>query len=364
MFFYMPTKVYSEISCVKNHGAELAALGSRALLVTGRHSAKANGSLADVQEALREHQADCVVFDEIEENPSMETVIKARDFGLAQGADFVIGIGGGSPMDAAKAIALMMKHPKEGMDYLYAKGADSSALPVAEIPTTCGTGSEVTPYAILTIHAKRTKSSLPHKIYPALALSDPSYLKKAPFPVIQNTAVDALGHFLESYINSNAGDCSKMLVTEGLRLWSGIRDVLSGARKAEDADYAAMLNAATLGGMAITHTGTSLPHGLSYYVTYEEKVAHGKAVGVFLPGYLKASDAKTREKMLALAGFGSLDEFRLYIRQVLGRVEMPQELRQEAQRGLMGNPIKLKNCPFAVTEEGLKEIIEYSLDWR
>ena len=96
MFFYMPTKVYSEEQCVKRHGSELAALGEKALLVTGRHSARSNGSLKDVEEALESNGTGYILFDEIEENPSMETIMRARDLGIVQGADFVVGIGGGS----------------------------------------------------------------------------------------------------------------------------------------------------------------------------------------------------------------------------------------------------------------------------
>ena len=81
MFFYMPTKVYSEEQCVKRHGSELAALGEKALLVTGRHSARSNGSLKDVEEALEANGTGYILFDEIEENPSMETIMRARDWG-------------------------------------------------------------------------------------------------------------------------------------------------------------------------------------------------------------------------------------------------------------------------------------------
>ena len=125
----------------------------------------------DVLGALHEHGTAVVVFDETEENPSIEMVMRVRELGLRENVDFVIGIGGGSPMDAAKAIALMLYHKEKGAEFLYQNG-DDEALPVVEVPTTCGTGSEVTPYAILTIHAKRTKSSLPHRIYPAYALAD------------------------------------------------------------------------------------------------------------------------------------------------------------------------------------------------
>ncbi len=109
MTFYMPTRVFEEKNCVAAHAAELAALGTKAMLVTGRRSAKDNGSEADVAAALDAQNVPYLVYDEIEENPSIETVMKARDVAVREGADFFIGIGGGSPMDAAKAISLMAK---------------------------------------------------------------------------------------------------------------------------------------------------------------------------------------------------------------------------------------------------------------
>ena len=100
MFFYMPAKVYCENNCVHAHARELASFGKKALIVTGKSSAFKNGSIADVQAALSDHGVECSVFNEVEENPSVETVMRGRDKGLADGADFVIGIGGGSPIAA------------------------------------------------------------------------------------------------------------------------------------------------------------------------------------------------------------------------------------------------------------------------
>ena len=123
MFFYMPTKVYSENNCVRAHAKELASIGKKALIVTGRNSAFKNGSAADVETALSEYGVEWAFFNEIEENPSVETVMKGRDRGLAEGVDFVIGIGGGSPMDAAKAIALMIRC-KDAGDVRHRFGSD------------------------------------------------------------------------------------------------------------------------------------------------------------------------------------------------------------------------------------------------
>ena len=353
MYFYMPTKIYSERDCVSKYAKEWTALGKRALIVTGKSSA-VNGSLDDVTEALKGQGVPYCVYNEIEENPSIETVMKVREIGLEEQVDFVIGIGGGSPMDAAKAVALMIVQKEEGADFLYEKGSDE-ALPVVEVPTTCGTGSESTPYAILTIHAKQTKSSISHRIFPRYALVDGKYLEKAPRSLLVNPAVDALGHFIESYINTNATEYSRMLCAYGMEIWSSCKNVLIGAPASED-DYERLMCASTIAGMAISHTGTAIPHAMSYYLTYEKGVPHGKAVGYFLPGYLAESKTFIKRKVLNLIGFPDIQYFRSFIQTLIGAMEVEDDLIDRAVHGMMGKPEKLKNVPFEVTEEMLYRI--------
>ena len=110
MNFYMPTQVFQEKNAVKNNGAKIASFGKKALIVTGKSSSKKNHSLQDVIDVLNENATEYVIFDEVPQNPSVELIMKASEFGRNEGADFVIGIGGGSPMDSAKAIALMIQN--------------------------------------------------------------------------------------------------------------------------------------------------------------------------------------------------------------------------------------------------------------
>lgn len=353
MYFNMPTKIYSERDCVVKYAKEWTAVGSRALIVTGKSSAK-NGALDDVIKALEETGRTYYVYDETEENPSIEMVMKVREIGVKEKVDFVIGIGGGSPMDAAKAIALMIAERDKGADFLYRNEA-GKALPVIEIPTTCGTGSEATPYAILTIHEKRTKAGIPHRIYPVFALIDGKYLMSMPRSILVNTAVDALGHFIESYVNTNATDFSRMLCEYGMSVWSSTKNVLIGADvTVEECDR--LLFASALAGMAITHTGTALPHGLSYYLTYENGVPHGKAVGYFLPGYLAQANTVVRKKVLNLIGFPDIQYFESFIRKLIGKMEAEDALIDSAIAGMLSNAAKLKNVPYQVTEEILYHI--------
>ncbi len=348
MQLYMPTNVYSEPDCVRNHAAQLQALGRKAMIVTGSKSAVKTGALADVLAALGD--IPYVIFDKIEENPSIETIMIARDVAISEKVDFFIGIGGGSPMDSAKAIALMTANPDCGEELLYT--ADPKPhLPVVCVPTTCGTGSEVTPYAILTRHEKQTKKSISHRIFPALALMDVKYLKSLPRHILVNTCVDALCHLLESWLNANSNPLNRVYTREGLRLWGQFKDRLLNDT-VTDEDYTTMLHASTLAGMAITHTSTSLPHAMSYAVTYHLGVPHGKACGYFIGGFVDTyGDPAEAGKAMSLLGFADTARFRRYMIDLVGAPDLSADLLTPAAEAILADAGKMKNHPFPMDIE-------------
>ena len=355
MKYYMPARVFAEENCVAGHAAEICSLGSHAFLITGRSSAEKNGSLADVKAVLENAGIPYEHFNEIEENPSVETIMKATYIGLDEHVDFVIGIGGGSPMDAAKAIALLIRHKEKRASFLYEKGSDE-ALPLVLIPTTCGTGSEVTGVSVLTRHDLGTKLSMFHKVFADYALIDGKYLATLPAPVLADTAMDALAHCMESYINTDATVYSRMCADAGLKLWSKSLDILRGKREAAMTDHMNMMNASAMAGMAIAQTGTSLPHGLSYTVTYEGNTPHGKACGFFLPGYLREAPERDTRHVLKKAGFSSVEKLeKFYSRACLSEIP-PAETREKAIREILASPDRMAKAPFPVDEETLRRI--------
>ncbi len=358
--FYMPVKVISGREAVREHASGLKGFGKKALIVTGRRSAKACGVYDDICAALEEAGIGHAWFHEVEENPSVTTVMEARDLGLREQADFVIGAGGGSAMDAAKAVALMIRHAEEDRAYLYQPGTDSSTVPVVCIPTTCGTGSEVTAVSVLTNDAKGVKGSIPHKIFPALSLIDGKYLRFAGRKVLCNTAFDALSHLYESFLNADATPLSRMIAESGMKEWSRCLCVLKGEKEAEDGDYAAMMRAAMLGGMAIAHTGTSLPHALSYALTCRLNVPHGNAVCYFMAGYLSEADPEEVSHILKLSGFSGVSDFnRTYLACCGGPEASEEELLsalEQSCREVIPNPSKRAKAPFAVSDELLRRI--------
>ncbi len=356
MKFYMPTRLYQERNCVENHAEELAALGNHALIVTGKSSSRRNGSLADITRALEKYSVGFTVFDQVEENPSVETVMAAREAGLAAGADFVVGIGGGSPLDAAKAAAIMMKYPDKGGDYLFTPDKNVRSLPVAAVPTTCGTGSEVTGVAVLTRHDLGTKRSAAHRIFPVLALVDGKYILEAPRSIIVNTAIDALAHLIESGVNTLADEYSDMLVFTGLSVWARCRPCIEGEVPLDE-DFADMLmEASAIAGMAIAQAGTSIPHSLSYLPTYEAGVPHGASVGAFLAKYVHYAPEERHDFVLASAGFFSDEDLGGFIRK-LAPVNVERDILERSAAFVMGNAAKLKICPYEITPDIMEDLI-------
>ena len=363
----MPTKVFFERGCVRKHAEELKALGTYAMIVTGKHSSRVNGSLSDVEQALKANGQNYYIFDEIEENPSVETVAKAARIAAEQGVDFFVAVGGGSPMDASKAISLLtanLEQINRAQEWLYT-AVSSESYPIAAVPTTSGTGSEVTPYAILTLHNRHTKQSIAHKLFAQVAFLDAGYLKTSSYANMVSTCVDALAHLIESYLNTNSNVMNRMYSAEGLRVWGHVKEQLlpenakrDGRLKLADETFDTFMRASVIAGMAITHTGTSIPHGLSYPVTYEMGVPHGKAVGFFLPGFLKAYENRDDvDTVMRLLGFSGVDNFCDYLKQLIGTPQITKELWEKDMEMILANPAKLKNYPYTMNKEILSRFI-------
>ena len=348
MLYYIPVKIYEESNAIANHTQDLKALGSTALIVTGKSSAKKCGALSDIEAALNSADIKHFLFDQVEENPSTDTILAATDYAKDKNIDFVIGIGGGSPMDASKAIALMLKNPTKGLDFMYDKSAKTSALPVVAIPTTCGTGSEATGVSVLTRHDTQSKGSIPHKIFPTLALCDYKYLKKLPERVLKSSAIDALCHAAESLIHAKSTEYSEMFAMEALRcLGPSLKALIDN--QVSDELLNNLLHASTLAGMAIAHTGTALPHALSYRLTYDDSISHGFACAYFLPDYVKISSFEYKNKLLNVLNLTSEQELSTIISALCDFSDIKKETVEKSLTEVKNNPAKLSTAPFDVS---------------
>lgn len=359
--FFMPVDVYYGRGAVAAHKDAMAKLGKKAMVVTGRSSAKKNGAQQDITDALDALGIQWILFDEIGENPDVETVEKAAQIAIREKVEFFIGIGGGSPMDASKAIATMAAQPEKGTDALW--DAKSKALPVVAVPTTAGTGSEVTQYAIVTLHAKRTKSSIAAHIFAAVAYLDPKYMDTLPARTTSNTAVDALTHLIESYLSANADAASRRIVEMGLSVFREcIPDLRAKHYSAETRDKLMLMSA--LGGVAIAQTMTSLPHGMGYFLTYEKGLPHGMANGVLTQAYLEQFPAgdKNVAKLLECLGFVDTQALGAFLADVLEHEATYTEADIEYYTDrFMEQPGKMATFPYPLKREDICNMYKKSL---
>ena len=280
---FMPVKLVTGAGCVRASAKELAKLGSVCLIVTGKTSAKKSGALQDVTDTLDSNGQKWQLFDKIGQNPNLTDCMAAAEMAIAAGADFILGIGGGSALDAAKCIAVLAANPGLTQAQLYAFDWANAPLKIAAVGTTAGTGSEVTKVSVITTPDGRKKSFHNEAIFPALSLGDPNYTMSLPPMVTRSTMVDVLAHCAESFFSRSANHISRCYAVEGIRLLLPVfrRMAENGC---DDLDYdtrETLYCASIYGGLAINVTGTCFPHTMGYLLTEAFHIPHGTACAVF-----------------------------------------------------------------------------------
>lgn len=357
----MPTKIIFGQNAVKMNAENLCGYGQKALIVTGKHSSKLNGSLQDCCDALKKQHIEWVLFDRVEENPSLETIEMAAQIGKTEQVDFIIGIGGGSPLDAAKAIGIFINNPDVTRHNVF-DAQPLQSLSIIAIPTTSGTGSEVTPYAIVTDHQAKTKRNLGHFVFPEVAFIDPRYTYDLSLQVTVNTAIDAFTHLAEGYLNTRATQFSDLNAEKGFALFGSCLPALKSGHVGPN-EREKLMMASTLAGIVIAQTGTSLPHGMGYALTYFKGVPHGLANGVLFSAYLNSF--KNREKidrMVQHLGLKQLESLILDLKELTAvQLEITDEELKEYAQSMASNEGKLKNHPERVNADDLYAIYKASL---
>lgn len=308
--FRCPTRIFFGQKCVDTYSSELSTLGKKAMIVTGGSSSQRNGSLAEMTAALTREGVEVQIFNEIEQNPGLTTVYRGGQRAREMGADFIVGLGGGSPLDAAKAVAVLAVNDISQQD-LMAKNWSNDPLPVVAVPTTAGTGSEVTPYAILTVDWAETKMSIAgEKLFPVLAFLDGRYMLSLPWDITANTAVDALSHSVEGFINNRATVLTDLLALESIRIIGRLLKTMN-PNDVSLAEREELLYASMLAGMVIAQNATGVVHALGYQLTYFKGLPHGLANGIIMKASLDfmAQDAPDRvQQVVEALGCTSLAE--------------------------------------------------------
>ena len=229
-------------------------------------------------------QFTCFVYKEIEENPSFETIEKASHFAWENKIELIIGFGGGSPMDAAKGVAAFCRNSKPVLAYMNGESLHNEPLPIIQIPTTSGTGSEVTPYAIYTDTEAGLKKCFSHpKVFARTAIIDPELTYSMPDNVTRNTGMDVLCHAIEAYLSLDTFDLNDVYALESIKIV--IENLPKAIAKDKDG-MDAMAYASAMAGVSITHASTILLHIMAYPLTIHYGLPHGLANSVLLPTFM------------------------------------------------------------------------------
>jgi alcohol dehydrogenase class IV len=269
-------------------------------------------------------------------------------------------------MDAGKAVAFIAASPDVTPETVFFAPV-TRALPIVAVPTTAGTGSEVTQYAILTNDAEKTKTSLASPVlFPAAAFLDARYTAGLGLETTVNTAVDALSHAVEGMLSVRASAFSDAAARGALGLLAGCMPALA-AGKAPPEVRARLQDAATLAGLVIANTGTTAVHALGYSLTYFKHVDHGRANGLTLASYLgfnAARDGARVNEILAALGMREPAALADALCALLGGVRPSERLSADevtlyAQKAMTTKNIQ--NCTVVPTEGALTQVLKISV---
>lgn len=256
--------------------------GAHAFLMSGPHLAKM-GLVKKAADSLENAGIKVDVFTEIEGNPSVETVEKATVAFKEAGADFIVAFGGGSPMDVAKAVGVTAKYGGSITEYEGAHKVPGPIIPLIAIPTTAGTGSEVTAFSVITDHSRDYKLTVfSYEILPAYAILDAELLTTAPASVAAACGIDAFIHAEEAYISTAASPFSDAMAEKAMSLiGKHIRRFVANRGDIEAAE--AMLTGSLFAGIAFSFARLGNVHAMSHPVSAFFDVPHGVANAVLLP---------------------------------------------------------------------------------
>jgi len=296
---YIPGKIIFGNGRIAELPENAKNFGKKAFITTSFH--EGFEVLDNILKLLDANYIDYYLFTGVTPNPTSILVDKTDEIFKKEGCDYLIGIGGGSSMDFAKAVAIRASHPKDIWNYVYLDYRDAlditeSTYPVIAVPTTSGTGSEVTKWAVVTNPETFEKSFLGSEfIVPRVAIIDPELTLTLPKILTAGTGIDALSHAIESYININSNPYSELFAKEAIKIIARyLPEAVADGRNLIAREQ--MSWASTLSGLAITHVGTTLVHCMGHVLSGRLNLDHGITLAVCLEPVIKYSWTSNLEK--------------------------------------------------------------------
>ena len=371
---YMPTKVVfgrKTVHRLKDEVEQLSLNQERTAIICGK-SAVSNGYVEIVKKQL---SGRVKVFDSVEPDPTVENALKILEDVKEFSPTLIVAIGGGSPLDVAKVVSVMLTNEGELAEFIGVPEAfKRCGIPLVAIPTTSGSGSEVTPYAVLTDKKRFKKAPLISRyIFPVLAIDDPELTVTMSSIVTANTGVDALTHAIESFVSKRATEISRFYSLKAIELIAKYLPRAYGNPKDIEAREQMML-ASLLGGMAITDAGAGLVHTMAHVLGVLYRIPHGLANGMFLVPVLEfyglSAEREIKEIGKAMNFEGEIDEILKKLRSFLSFLGIPEFLREVGMvesdipnfvNLVMEKRFLMGNLPRIPSERDIREILRKNL---
>ena len=313
--YFLPVNIQFGWNKVDSVADFVAPYGKKALIVTGRTSAKKSGLYDRVVAKLEAAHIDHVLFDQVDANPLTTTAVEGAAVAKTESCDVVIAIGGGSIMDCAKGIAFMAVNEGDINDYIFNRKTSDNALPLVVIPTTCGTGSEGNGFGVLTNPETGDKKSLRcNAIVPKVSIVDPAVMGTMPSHVLASVGFDALCHNIEAYTSKTAQPFTDalsyyavtLLAQYLVPLYKHVKAVANSkpevlSEKQLTKAWEAVTLASTIGGMVINTAGVTLAHGMEHPASGLKDITHGVGLAVIEPVVVEYTWSANPDKFGALA---------------------------------------------------------------
>lgn len=299
--FYCPHKVIFGINSAQTLGAEVKALGGQKPLVVTDQGVLKAGLLEPVLKSLDGASIPYAIFDRVEPEPPATVVDEGTRTLKEERCDLVIGVGGGSSLDVAKGISVMATNPGSVLDVCGFDLVKNRGIPKVLLPTTAGTGSEVTRVLVITDEAENTKKAVysPY-VLADVAIVDPLLTLSMPPKVTADTGLDALVHAIETYVSVNATPFSDILAERAIE-WIGRYLPIAWAKGSNLTARYYMSLASTVAGMAFGSGGLGAVHGLCYPLGTEYHMSHGRSNAIMLPHVMKFNIPGNAEKFARIA---------------------------------------------------------------
>ena len=299
--YFLPVNIVFGCGKVNQAGTLAKPYGKRALIVTGRSSAKKSGLYDKVKNSLEAEGIETFLYDKVQQNPLTTTAIEGAEFAKQNACDMVVAIGGGSIMDCSKCIAFLAVNDGDINDYIFNRLHSDDALPIIVIPTTCGTGSEGNGFGVLTNPDNGDKKSLRcNAIVPKVSIVDPECMMTMPKRVLASVGFDALCHNIEAYTTKIAQPFTDALSIYAIKLIAeNLVKVYNDTSYVEGWENISV--ASTIGGMVINTAGVTLAHGMEHPASGLKDIVHGQGLAALTPAVIEASYKGNAEKFAEIS---------------------------------------------------------------